>query len=383
MTRFLVALASRLKIKKSGNRSNLYFGHDMAARTQRRSTGAKLNIPRPIQNRSKQYALHMRLHRFFALMSIAAVITTVLVSPSTAAGKADDKTPKGKAMGYWTKDKLENALTRDFEFEIGAKSGKLVALGKPAKGKGGVTTGTTGASWTKFGKPLAATGKVFFTMGATNYVCSGSLITEATTGRSIVLTAGHCVWENKAVGAWATNFIFIPAYDSNPVNNCESSPDRCLVATALVASLGFTSQTSFSTQATTYDWAFAAVEESGESGFNLAVDAFSNSATAYAFGYPAATPYSGNDLVYCAGPISPDPNNGGRTWGLSCKMTGGSSGGPWLAGFSTLTNIGTASSLNSYGYKGVTKMYGPKFNAKTLAVFNSALTATVNTVVDN
>jgi len=125
------------------------------------------------------------------------------------------------------------------------------------------------------------------------------------------------------------------------------------------------------------------VEESGESGFNLAVDAFSNSATAYAFGYPAATPYSGNDLVYCAGPISPDPNNGGRTWGLSCKMTGGSSGGPWLAGFSTLTNIGTASSLNSYGYKGVTKMYGPKFNAKTLAVFNSALTATVNTVVDN
>jgi len=383
MTRFLVALASRLKIKKSGNRSNLYFGHDMAARTQRRSTGAKLNIPRPIQNRSKQYALHMRLHRFFALMSIAAVITTVLVSPSTAAGKADDKTPKGKAMGYWTKDKLENALTRDFEFEVGAKSGKLVALGKPAKGKGGVTTGTTGASWTKGNKPLTATGKVFFTMGATNYVCSGSLITEATTGRSIVLTAGHCVWENKAVGAWATNFIFIPAYDSNPVNNCESSPDRCLVATALVASLGFTSQTSFSTQATTYDWAFAAVEESGESGFNLAVDAFSNSATAYAFGYPAATPYSGNDLVYCAGPISPDPNNGGRTWGLGCNMTGGSSGGPWLASFSTLTNIGTASSLNSYGYKGVTKMYGPKFNANTLAVFNSALLATGNTVVDN
>ena len=384
MTRFLVALAYRIKIKKPGNCHNLYFGHDMAVSAQRRSTGAKFNIPRPIQNRSKQYALHMRLHRFFALMSIAAVITTVLVSPSTAAGKADDKTPKGKAMGYWTKDKLENALTRDFEFEIGAKSGKLVALGKPAKGGGGVTTGTTGASWTKGYKPLNATGKVFFTMGTTNYVCSGSLITEATTGRSIVLTAGHCVWENKAVGAWATNFIFIPAYDSNPVNDCSSSPDRCLVATALVASSGFTSQTSFSTQATTYDWAFVAVEESGETGFNLAVDGFSNSATAYAFGYPAARPYSGNDLVYCAGPISPDPNNGGMTWGLGCNMTGGSSGGPWLASFNTSTNDGSASSLNSYKYTNdSTKMYGPKFNAKTKAVFDAALLAGENTVVNN
>jgi len=384
MTRFLVALASRLKIKKPGNRSNLYFCHDLTARAQWRSTGAKFNIPRPIQNRSKQYALHMRLHRFFALMSIAAVITTVLVSPSTAAGKADDKTPKGKAMGYWTKDKLENALTRDFEFEIGAKSGKLVALGKPAKGSGGVKTGTTGASWTKLGKPLAATGKVFFTMGTTNYVCSGLLITEATPGRSIVLTAGHCVWDNKAVGAWATNFIFIPAYDSNPVNDCSSSPDRCLVATALVASSGFTSQTSFSTQATTYDWAFVAVEESGETGFNLAVDGFSNSATAYAFGYPAARPYSGNDLVYCAGPISQDTRSNGMTWGLGCNMTGGASGGPWLAGFNTTTNVGSASSLNSYKYgSDSTKMYGPKFNAKTLEVFYSALLATGNTVVNN
>lgn len=323
----------------------------------------------------------MRLHRFLALISIAAVITTVLVSPSTAAGKADEKTPKGKAMGYWTKDKLENALTRDFEFEIGAKSGKLVALGKSAKGGG---AGSTGASWTQSGKPLDATGKVFFTMGATDYVCSGSLINEATTGRSIVLTAGHCVWENKAVGAWATNFIFIPAFDSNPVNDCSISPERCLVASALVASLGFTSQTSFSTQATTYDWAFAAVEESEESGFNLAVGAFSNSATAYAFGYPADNPYSGKDLVYCAGPISPDTRSNGMTWGLVCKMTGGSSGGPWLASFSTITKVGSASSLNSYKYTNDSrKMYGPKFNAKTKAVFDSALLATGNTVVDN
>ena len=65
-------------------------------------------------------------------------------------------------------------------------------------------------------------------------------------------------------------------------------------------------------------------------------------------------------------------------------MTGGSSGGPWLSGFNTRTNDGSASSLNSYKYNNdSTKMYGPKFNAKTKAVFDAALLAGENTVVNN
>ena len=72
------------------------------------------------------------------------------------------------------------------------------------------------------------------------------------------------------------------------------------------------------------------------------------------------------------------------TWGLGCNMTGGSSGGPWLSGFNISTNDGSASSLNSYKYTNdSTKMYGPKFNAKTKAVFDAALLAGENTVVNN
>ena len=53
----------------------------------------------------------------------------------------------------------------------------------------------------------------------------------------------------------------------------------------------------------------------------------------YAFGYPAAGKYRGNDLVYCAGNIFADPYASNQTWGMTCNMTGGSSGGPWLSGF--------------------------------------------------
>ncbi len=61
-------------------------------------------------------------------------------------------------------------------------------------------------------------------------------------------------------------------------------------------------------------------------------------------------------------------------------MTGGSSGGPWLASF-TQAGGGTLTSLNSYGYSGLSNMYGPKFNANTQAVFSRADTSTSNQIV--
>ena len=67
---------------------------------------------------------------------------------------------------------------------------------------------------------------------------------------------------------------------------------------------------------------------------------------------------------------------------MACGMTGGSSGGPWLKGFSEATGSGTLNSLNSYGYSGLKNMYGPKFNGNTQAVYNAANSATGNTIVN-
>ena len=117
--------------------------------------------------------------------------------------------------------------------------------------------------------------------------------------------------------------------------------------------------------------------------FNVAIPGFTAPGqTAYAFGYPAAGKYHGNDLVYCSGSIFEDPYNEELTWGLPCGMTGGSSGGPWFSNFNATTGVGALSSLNSYGYSGVKAMHGPKFNSDTAAVYAAAKTATTNTIVD-
>ena len=42
---------------------------------------------------------------------------------------------------------------------------------------------------------------------------------------------------------------------------------------------------------------------------------------------------------------------------------------------------GTLTSLNSYGYNGLSNMYGPKFNANTQAVFTRANGSTSNQIV--
>ena len=70
------------------------------------------------------------------------------------------------------------------------------------------------------------------------------------------------------------------------------------------------------------------------------------------------------------------PNVDNATWGMTCNMTGGASGGPWLKGFSGSTGIGTLASLNSYRYSFSNRMYGPKFNAYTQAVYAAADQAT-------
>jgi hypothetical protein len=161
-------------------------------------------------------------------------------------------------------------------------------------------------------------------------------------------------------------------------------------ATALVAHKGFTTEAGFTTDATLHDFAVAIVGPGGRTGVNPDLDTavrysyglkfnadadLAGGKVASAFGYPAAKKYNGSVLTYCSGPTTTDPYNGGLTWGLGCNMTGGSSGGPWFDSSLNLStgNGGAVVSLNSYGYQGLSYMFGPKFNDDTRDVYNTAL----------
>ncbi len=315
------------------------------------------------------------MRRRLALLIASLLLVGLLPGQVAAASPAGVASHHAKVLAYWTPARMKAATPRDFVFD---PARGFQPLAKP--GGGGGTGTVTGASWTGGGKMLTATGRALFTMAGVDYICSGSIVKDGSTGRSVVLTAGHCVVEND--GTFATNWIFIPSFDTSPSYDCAKATYGCWVADALYADALFASAGSFNDQAVTHDWAFAVVAAGGKDGsqldagvrgsFDIQYSSGLLGQTLGAFGYPAAGKYRGKDLVYCKGPLGTDPNTGGATWSMGCDMTGGSSGGPWVQGDASNWANAKLSSVNSYGYSGVKSMFGPKFTSGTQAVFNAA-----------
>ena len=342
----------------------------------------------------------MRSRRSAATAALLALITLPVLAGGATAGPPAAAGQSAVArhdaiVAHWTDARLRAAKPRDFEFDA-VRGFHIAPSRKPGPGGGGGNT--TGATWPN-GKGLVykVTGKVYFEMGGSGWVCSGTALTDTRSNVSLVVTAGHCAYDETANGSpsgFATNWLFIPQYDSSPtLSNCSTTAYGCWTANALVVNNGFASAGSFNTRATHYDWAFAVVGAGGKNSTQLdALGSFGltassiSSGTVDAFGYPAAGKYHGNDLTYCQGPVGFDAQTANTNYPLACNMTGGSSGGPWLSGFaaadgSTTGNGGTIRSLNSYGYGGQAYMYGPIFNGETTRTLNAANTATSNTIV--
>jgi hypothetical protein len=324
-----------------------------------------------------------RVTRRLALGAILVLAALPLAAP--VAAKDPAKAEHDRIVAYWTPARMASAIPRDFV----KAGGKFVPMARPGGGGGGGGA-VTGASWAQGGPILARSGKVFFTLGSTRYVCSGSVVNDTRQNFSLVLTAGHCTYD-EAAGRYATNWMFYPDWDTHPTQSCASATYGCWTAAALVLHDGFASAGGFNEQAITHDFAFAVVGEGtvragvdpildkAVGSYPLSTSITTTGVKAYAFGYPAAQKFKGNDLVYCAGNTITDPAFSGQTWGLLCSMTGGSSGGPWVFGFEGQNPV--LGSLNSYGRSGDPNMYGPKFNGNTTAVYNAADGATANDIV--
>ena len=326
--------------------------------------------------------------------SVALALFVFVAAPAVVAGQSPAWSVRGeheRVVKYWTSERQAAAKPRDF---VRTSNGFKPAAKPDMPGSGDAVTG---ARWTKGGVVKKAVGKVFFSMDGSNWTCSGSVATDARTGYSLVLTAAHCAYdetENGAASGFATNWMFIPDWESAPNRDCSQTVHGCWTATALVVHNGYATAGGFNDQATWHDFAFAVVGAGGKLG-DQQLDAVAGSfplvspitsvtkgMKMYAFGYPAAGKYKGNTLIYCAGSIIEDGYNDNKTWGLGCDMTGGSSGGGWFKDFNESTGSGSLGSLNSYGYSGIKNMYGPKFNSDTQDVYNTANGATSNTIVN-
>lgn len=325
-----------------------------------------------------------------ALVTVVAALTALSFAAggAGAASRPAARSEHDRIVAFWTNERVARAVPRDFVFDPSSKTYR------PAAKPGGGGSTTLGSSWNAGGEVLKTTGKVLFALGSSYYVCSASVADETVSGRSVILTAAHCTF-NESNGTFATNWMFVPDYDSAPAsldtagNFCASTTLGCWTASALVVHSGYATAGGFNNQAVVHDFAFAVVNGGGKSG-SAQLDAtvgghpilfgpVTSPADTYLFGYPAAGKYKGKDLVYCRGPLGFDPYTANATYRVGCDQTGGSSGGPWMTPFSG--GSGTMMSVTSYGYNGITALHGPKLNAKTQTMFGVASTTTSNKIV--
>jgi len=273
----------------------------------------------------------------------------------------------------------------------------IVSFSVDTSGSGGGGDGTvTNARWTDGGAVQTAAGRIIFSMPDGDYVCSGTAVTDSTTGRSIVLTAAHCVYDDIAK-VFSSNAIFIPSQDDGGSDrtdfDCSNDPIGCWSLDHGVVDLNWTTRTFPDNIA--WDYGFYVVSDTGAhsgAGGSDALDVAAGTltidfstpttgATATALGYSYS--YDPN-FMYCQETMA--TNGSANYWLDSCDLSGGASGGPWLQPLDA--GNGSIISVNSWGYTTRSGMAGPKLHgtsASTLfdvASFTDLASTSRGVVVD-
>lgn len=332
---------------------------------------------------------------WLAAAPVAAQASTRAASPNGvihATGKVNQKAVRA----YWTPARLRAAKSVDVVV-TGSKPHVLPPAtrtpGKPGQVAGGFARGQGAAVTPAIQKaspsafsypypydsftpaqslwrtyPYEVNGKLFFTNNGSGYVCSATAVAgvHGTSNENEIWTAGHCLvntgGNNQRVDSSA---LFIPAYNGN-VSNFD--PYGEFVWTGAWS----TSSAWYYHSDLTEDEAAMQVGTSTTTGRTLGNsvgwDGFawnwSVNEQFVAFGYPAASPYNGRNLVEDIGATAgqdgaisgADPT---RPIVIGNPMTGGSSGGAWNIGWST-GSPGYINGHNDYKYTNQPlSMYSP------------------------
>jgi len=325
-----------------------------------------------------------------------------IATPIFLANAAPNPSEKNKRIfDHWQPERIKNATPRDLIIDakgngyLRGKQGNLIPHGHDKKAEAVATQAAevnaanyivTNSGWDNGGLVQQTAGRIYFEMPQRRnlrrwdgYVCSGTVATESVTGRSIIITAAHCVYDdvNKA---FARNVLFIPNQDgttgSGTDTNCNNDPVGCWTTSFGVVDTNWTTGR-FPNNAA-WDYAYYVVNDSGaHSGAAASSDALDqavgsldisfsqpyyndndDSATSLDFTHGLGYSYSDDpNFMYCAEDMTTE---GSDNWWLpSCGLSGGSSGGPWIQGMNESTGTGTIMSVNSWGYNGSPGMAGP------------------------
>ncbi|MBB1246992.1 hypothetical protein GL263_26105 [Streptomyces durbertensis] len=237
-----------------------------------------------------------------------------------------------------------------------------------------------------------AHGKVFMDTPKGQMVCSATVVKDPKNpGKSnLVATAGHCVHGGKGKG-WFRNVVFVPGYNSKglPESQLETAPKQDVVPHGV-----WWAQKAY----TTDHWRttgqerggigaqqdFAMLRVKAEDGGGKSLEETVGAAVKVNFelpkvagmseltarGYPAAPPFDGSKMNSCTSRptrLTIDPEQP-TMYRIGCTMTGGSSGGGWLAKGSGGED--ELYSVTSIGSVTATWLAGPRLGADAKKVFD-------------
>lgn len=169
--------------------------------------------------------------------------------------------------------------------------------------------------------PYSAVGKLFFSDGTDNFVCSASVITQR-----LVVTAGHCVHDGPAGGMFQ-DFLFVPAYYRG------DAPYGTWAATAAFVTAAWAASGEVPHR---HDFALLVMEDQGGSTIAQVTGKLSFLANSLAdnhvtlLGYPVDFD-SGEEMHQIT--TGDYVNFVDNTVVYGSDMGGGSSGGPWCQNF--------------------------------------------------
>jgi V8-like Glu-specific endopeptidase len=212
--------------------------------------------------------------------------------------------------------------------------------------------------------------KVFLEQDGGYYVCSGTLVNSPT--KNMVSTAGHCVSDGN--GHWSSNVLVVPAYSSK-CDGCDNAPFGIWYGSSL------TTRTQWHYDSNLLQDVGYITLDRNKAGRN-AVSLLGGRGTKWnlsrgqtftAMGYPQAAPFNGSSQYRSRSlHIRNDDPSGGywvgpKTMAIWSNLTGGASGGAWMA-------RGYQNGLNSYRYisgpqANSHQMYGPYFGTAARNLF--------------
>jgi len=277
------------------------------------------------------------------------------------AGRVNGSLPQGtKATGTQQSNATQAPATTPYDsFEV--------TPAPTSKGKGGV--------WKDW--PYDLNGKLFFTNNGSNYVCSGTAVgsSHGTSDENEIWTAGHCVINSESNDGVVDSFAeWIPAY--NGAACCKNAtvkdeekwaPFGIFVwngdwwsSDAWIDNRDFTEDEA-AMQFDTSDISGKTIGQAvGWDGFTWGQSVEQQFVT---FGYPAQTPYNGNDLEEDIATTGGQDSNGGADATnpifIGSPFNGGSSGGAWNIDW-TDAGPGYINGHNDYIYTSIPdQMYSP------------------------